>query len=71
MGHLSLCEPSKLQLYHKAHLLGELVGVKKRLIHKDEKISKLAKRLQRLEEAQARQNQERRLETPRVPALNT
>ena len=31
------------------------------------KISQLAKRLQRLEEAQASQNQERRLELPRAP----
>jgi len=56
MGHLSLGEFSKPQSYHKAH--GELVEVKKRLVHKDKKISKLAKRLQRLEEAQARKNQE-------------
>jgi len=36
-------------------------------VHKDEKISQLTKRLQRLEEAQARQNQERTLEPPRAP----
>jgi len=56
-----------MQSYHKAHLLGELVEVKKRLVHKDEKISQLAKRLQRLEGAQARKIQERRLEPPRAP----
>jgi len=67
MGHLSLDEPLKPQSYHKAHLLGELVEVKKRLVHKDEKISQLAKRLQRLQEAQARKIQERRLEPPRAP----
>ena len=67
MGNLSLGEPSKPQSYHKIHLLGELVEVKKRLVHKDEKISQLVKRLQRLEEAQARQIQERRLEPPRAP----
>jgi len=67
MGHLSLGESSKLQSYDKAHLLGELMEVKKRLVDKDEKISQLAKRLQRLEEAQARQNKKRRLEPPRAP----
>jgi len=35
------------------------------MVHKDEEISQLAKRLQRLEEAQARQTQERRWEPPR------
>ena len=67
MGHLSLGESSKPQSYDKAHLLGELMEVKKRLVDKDEKISQLAKRLQRLEEAQARQNKKRRLEPPRAP----
>jgi len=67
MGHLSLGESSKPQSYHKAHLLGELVEIKKRIVHKDEKKSQLAKRLQRLEEAQARQNQERRLKSSRAP----
>jgi len=37
MGHLSLGEYSKPQSYHKAHLFGELVEVKKRLVHKNEK----------------------------------
>jgi len=50
---------SKPQSYHKAHLLGELVEVKKRMVHKEEEISQLAKRLQRLKEAQARKTQER------------
>jgi len=49
---------SKTKSYHKAHLLGELMEVKKQIVHKDEKISQLAQRLQRLEEAQARQNQQ-------------
>jgi len=49
---------SKLQSFHKAHILGELVEVKKQLVHKEEKLSQFAKRLQRLEEAQARQNQQ-------------
>jgi len=38
--------------------LGELVEVKKQLVHKNEKLSQFVQRLQRLEEAQARQNQE-------------
>ena len=42
----------------KAHILGELVEVKKRLVHKDEKLSQFAQRFQRLEEAHARQSQE-------------
>jgi len=67
MGHFSLGESSKPQSYHKVHLLGETVEVNKRLAHKDEKISQLVKRLQRLEEAQARQIQERRLDPPRAP----
>jgi len=37
MGHLSLGESSKPQSHHKTHLLGELVEVKKRMVHKDEK----------------------------------
>ena len=45
MGHLSLGESSKPQSHHKAHLLGEPVEVKKRMVHKDEEISQLAKRL--------------------------
>ena len=57
----------KTAIISQNHLFGELVEVKKRLVHKDEKISQLAKRLQRLEEAQVRQNQERRLESPRPP----
>jgi len=36
------------------------------MVHKDEEISLLAKRLQRLEVAQARQTQERRWEPPRA-----
>jgi len=67
MDYFFLGEPSKLQSCKKAHLLVELVEVKMQLVHKDEKISQLAKRLQRLEEAQARQIQERRLELPRAP----
>jgi len=66
MGHLSLGESSKPQSHNKAHILGELVEVKKRMVHKDEEISQLVKRLQRLEEAQARQTQERRWESPRI-----
>ena len=66
MGHLSLVESSIPQSHHKAHLLGELVEVKKRMVHKDEEISQLAKRLQRLEESQARQTQERRWELLRT-----
>ena len=66
MGHLSLGESSKPQSHHKTHLLGELVEVKKRMVQKDEEISQLAKRLERLEEAQARQTQERRWEPPRT-----
>jgi len=49
---------SKPYSYHKAHLLGELVEVLKKLVHKEDKLSQLAKRLQRLEEAQARRNQQ-------------
>jgi len=66
MGHLSLGESSKPQSQHKAHLLGKLVEVKKRMVHKDEEISQLAKRLQRLEKALARQTQERIWEPPRA-----
>jgi len=66
MGNLSLGESSKPQSHHKAHLLGEFVEVKKRMFHKDEEISQLAKKLQRLEEAQARKTQERRREPPRT-----
>jgi len=60
MGHLPLGKSSKPQSHHKAHFLGELVEVKKRMVHKDEEISQLAKRLQRVEETQARNNQERK-----------
>jgi len=66
MGHLSLGESSKPQSHHKAHLLGELMEVKKRMVHKEEEISQLAKRVQKLEEAQARHTQERRWEPPRT-----
>jgi len=66
MGHLSLGESSKLQSHHKARHLGEFVEAKKRMVHKDEEISQLAKRLQKLEEGQARQTQERRWEPPRA-----
>jgi len=62
MGHLSLGESSKPQAYHKAHILGELVEVKKLVVHKDEKLSQIAQRLQRLEEAHARENQEEKEE---------
>jgi len=62
MGHLSLGASSKPQVYHKAHILGELVEVKKRLGHKDVKLSQLSQRLQRLEEAHGRQNQEEKEE---------
>ena len=58
MAHISSGASSKSQSYHKAHLLGELVEVKKCLVHKEKKLSQLAQRLQRLEEAQARQTQE-------------
>jgi len=68
MGHFSLGQSSKPQSYHNAHLLGEHEEVQKRRVHKDEKISQLAKILQRLEKAQARQNQERRLEPSRTPS---
>jgi len=43
MGHLSLGESSKSQSYHKAHLLGELVEVKKRFVHKTVKIKVIKK----------------------------
>jgi len=36
------------------------------MVHKDEEISQLAKRLQRLEEAQVKQTQERSWEPPRA-----
>jgi len=45
MGNLSLGESSKLKSHHKTHLLGELVEVKKRMVHKDEEISQLAKKI--------------------------
>jgi len=44
---------SKTTSYHKAHLLEELVEVRKQIVHEDKKISQLAKRLQTLEEAKA------------------
>jgi len=52
MHHISSGASSKTK-NHKAHLLEELVEVRKQIVHKDEKISQLAKRLQRLEEAKA------------------
>ena len=57
MDHISSGVSSKTK-NHKAHLLEELVEVRKKIVHKDEKISRLAKRLQRLEEVHARQNQQ-------------
>ena len=58
MNNISSGASSKTKSYHQAHLLEELVEVKKQIAHKDEKISQLAKRLQRLEEVHARQNQQ-------------
>jgi len=52
MYHISSGVSSKTK-NHKAHLLEELVEVRTKIVHKDEKISRLAKRLQRLEEAKA------------------
>jgi len=49
---------SNPQSFHKAHLLGELVEVQKQLVHKEEKLCQFAKRFQRLEQAQARKNQQ-------------
>jgi len=58
MAHISSGASSKLQSYHKAHLLEKLVEVKKRVVNKDEKLSQLVQRLQRLEEAHVSQHQE-------------
>ena len=58
MGHISSGSSSKTKSYHKSQLLGELVEVKKQIIHKDEKLRQLTQRLQRLEQAQARQSQQ-------------
>jgi len=58
MDNISSGASSKTKSYHKAHLLEELVEVKKQIVHKDEKISQLAQRLQRLEQAHARKNQQ-------------
>ena len=58
MANISSGASSKTKSYHKAHLLEELVEVKKQIVLKDEKISQLAKRLQKLEEVHARQNQQ-------------
>jgi len=58
MSNISCGASSKPKSYHKAHLLGELVEVKKQIFYKDEKLSQLEQRLQRLEEAQARKNQQ-------------
>jgi len=46
--------------------MGELVATRRSLAHKDEEISQLAKILQKLEKAQARQTQDRRWEPPRT-----
>jgi len=58
MAHNSRGSSSKLQSYHKARLLGELVEVQKQLVHKEETLSQFAKRLKRLEEAHARENEQ-------------
>jgi len=58
MANISSGASSKTKSYHKAHLLGEFMEVKQQLVHKEEKLSQFAKRLQRLEEAHARQNQQ-------------
>ena len=55
MANISSGTSSKTKSYHKAHFLGELVEIKKQIVHEDEKLSQLA---QRLEEAQARKNQQ-------------
>jgi len=57
-GSFALGASSKLQAYNKAHNLGKLMEVKKRLVQKDEKLSQLVQRLQRLEEAHSRQIQD-------------
>jgi len=59
MANISSGASSKTKSYHKRHLLGELVEVKKKIVHKDEELSQLAQRLQRLEETQARKNQQK------------
>jgi len=60
MAILSSGESSKPQSPQKLHLLGEFADARTRVAHKDEEIRQLAERLQRLEEAQLRQTQERR-----------
>jgi len=62
MANLSSGESSKLQSPQKAHLLGELADGRRRMTHKDEEIRQLVEMLQRLEEAQVRQTQERKWE---------
>jgi len=54
MAHLSSRESSKPQSPQKAYLLGELADTKS-LAQKEEEMSQLVERLQRLEEAQERQ----------------
>jgi len=66
MANLSSGESSKLQSPQKAHLLGELADARRRMAHNNEEIRQLAKRLQRLEEAQVRQTRERRWESRRA-----
>jgi len=59
MHHLSSGESSKPQSPQKTRLLGELEDTKRSLTHKEEEMRQLIKRIQRLEDTQARQNRER------------
>jgi len=58
MDNISSAASYKTKSYNKAHLLEELVEVKNQIFHKDDKISQLAKRLQRLEDVHAKQHQQ-------------
>jgi len=49
MANITSGASSKPQSYHKAQFLGELVEIKKCIVHKEEKLSQFAQRLQRLE----------------------
>jgi len=59
MHNLSSGESSKQQSPQKARLLGELEDTKRSLVHKEEEMWQLMKRMQRLEDTQVRQNRER------------
>ena len=66
MYHLSSEKSSKPQSPQKARLLGELEDARRSLSHKADKMRQLVEIMQRLEEAQERQSQERRWELPRT-----